>query len=94
MYSWLKHLTNSLQEIKVGISKEDLIGGVIYGQSIGPLQLGGDNGADVAPVHANPADICCVTPVGPVQPSGSRDDEIENFGFALLQLKVLSVCVC
>lgn len=102
----------------MGISKEDLIGGVIYGQSIGPLQLGCDNGADIAPVHANPPDIRCVTPVGPVQPSGLRDDRKkkegggvyyvllikkntflfwkteENIGFALLQLKALSVCVC
>lgn len=60
---------NSLQEVKVGIGKEDLVGGVVDGQSIGPLQLGCDNGANVASVHADSADICRVTPVGPVQPS-------------------------
>lgn len=69
---------NSLQKVKVGISKEDLVGGVVYGQSIGPLQLGFDNGADIASVHANSADICCVTPVGPVQPSGKKEDRKEE----------------
>ncbi len=63
---------NSLQKVKVGISKEDLIGGVVHGQSAGPFQLGFDNGTDIASIHANSADICCVTPVGPVQPSGKK----------------------
>lgn len=50
----------------MGISKEDLVGGVVYGQSIGPLQLGGDDGTDISAVHASSADIRCVTPVRPV----------------------------
>lgn len=63
---------NSLQKVKVGISKEDLVGGVVYGQSMRLQQLGCDDGTDIASVHASSADICCVTPVGPVQPSGIK----------------------
>lgn len=33
----LSESLNSLQKVKVGIRKEDLVVGVIYGQSIGPL---------------------------------------------------------
>lgn len=66
----MSQFPNSLQKVKVGISKKDLVGGVVYGQSIGPLQLGCDNGTDIASIHANSTDICCVTPVSPVQPSG------------------------
>lgn len=61
---------NSLQEVKVGISKEDLVSGVVYGESIGPHQLGFDNSTDISSVHANSADVRFVSPVGPVQPSG------------------------
>jgi len=63
---------NSLQKVKVRISKEDLVGGVVYGESTGPLQLGGYDGTGVASIHADSADIRRVTPVGPVKPSGKK----------------------
>lgn len=56
----------------MGISKEDLVVGVVNGQRMGPLQLGCDDGADIASIHAGSADVRRVTPVGPVQPSGKR----------------------
>lgn len=56
----------------MGISKEDLVVGVVNGQRVGPLQLGCDDGADIGPIHAGSADVRRVTPVGPVQPSGKR----------------------
>lgn len=69
---------DSLQKVKVGIGKKDLVGGVVYSQSIGPLQLGCDNGTDIASIHANSADICHVTPVGPVQPSRRKKKKQEG----------------
>lgn len=70
----VSELRHSLQKVQVGISEEDLVGGVIDGQSVGPLQLGCDDGTDVASIHADSADVCCVTPVSPVQPSGKKGE--------------------
>lgn len=58
---------HSIQKVEGGIRNEDLVGGVVCSQ---PLQLGFDDGNDIASVHANSANTCCVTPVSPVQPSG------------------------
>lgn len=54
------------------ISKEDFVGGVVDGQSVGPLQFGRDDGADVPAIHANSTDIRFVAPVCPVQPSEKK----------------------
>lgn len=47
----------SLQVAEVGIGEEDLVGGVVYGQSSGPVHLRCDDGAGVASVHANPSNV-------------------------------------
>lgn len=59
----------------MGIGKEDLVVGIVYGQRVGPLQLGCDDGTGIGSIHANPANIGRVTPVGPVEPSGKRGQE-------------------
>lgn len=65
-------VSNSLQVAEVGIGEEDLVVGVVYGQGSGPVQLGCDDGAGVPSVHASPADVRHVSPVGPVQPAGKQ----------------------
>lgn len=77
VYGRVTESLNSLQKAEVGISKEDVVGGVVDGQSTGPLQLARYEGADIVSVHANSADICCVTPVGPVKPSGGEGKKKE-----------------
>lgn len=61
---------DSLQEVEVGISKEDLIGGIVNSQGVWPLKLGCNDGTDIGSIHANPADVCIITPVSPVEPAG------------------------
>lgn len=68
--SFQEILSNSLQEVQVGVCEEYLVGGVVYGQGVGPLQLGGDDGTGAGAIHANSANVGLVTPVCPVQPTG------------------------
>lgn len=58
----------------MGVGEEDLIGGVVDGQRIGPLQFGGDDGRGIGAVHANSANVRSVPPVCPVQPSNKAKE--------------------
>lgn len=69
---WICTVSNSLQVAEVSIGKEDPVVAVVYGQGSGPVHLGSDDSAGVSSVHASPANVRHVTPMGPVQPAGKQ----------------------
>lgn len=60
------------------ISKKDLVGCVVNGQSVGPLQLGCDDGTDIVSIHASSANVSISAPVSPVQPSWEKKQQEEE----------------
>lgn len=62
----------------MGISKEDLVGGVVNGQSAGPLQLCCDDGTNICSIHANSSNIGLISPVSPVEPSEEQGVQTEK----------------
>lgn len=53
----------------MGIRPVELVVGVVNGDPIGPLDLGGDDGRFVGAIHSNTADEGFVAPVCPVDKS-------------------------
>lgn len=78
----------------MGVGEEDLVGGVVNGQCVGPLQFGGDDGRGVGAIHTDPANVGSVAPVCPVQPTtgdeGRGDDRMNVFRGELVVCHVFS----
>lgn len=58
-----------LNVAKMGVRPVELVVGVVNGDPIGPLDLGGDDRCFVGAVHPDTADKGFVTPVRPVNKS-------------------------
>lgn len=57
-----------VDEIQFGISEIHSLSGRVQGQTVRPVDLGGDDGGALCPVHADPLDARILSPVGPEQP--------------------------
>ena len=59
-----------VDEVQLGVCEVDPLGGDVEGEAVGPVDLGGDDGAAPRAVHADPLDARVLAPVRPEQPTG------------------------
>ena len=65
-------VVTEVNEVELGVREVDPLGGDVKGQTVGPVDLGGDDGLPAGPVHADPLNPGVLPPVGPEQPLGVR----------------------
>ena len=65
-------VVTEVNEVQLGVGKVDSLGGDVQGQTVGPVDLGGDDGLSAGAVHADPLNPGILSPVCPEQPLGVR----------------------
>ena len=56
-----------VDKVKLGVCEVDPLGGDVQRKTIGPVDLGGDDGLPAGPVHTDPLDPGILSPVQFVQ---------------------------
>ena len=59
-----------VDEVQLGVGEVDALRWDVQREAVGPIDLGGDDGAALRAVHADPLDAWVLAPVGPEQPPG------------------------
>ena len=65
-------VVTEVNEVQLGVGKVDSLGWDIEGQTVGPVNLGGDDRLPPGPVHADPLNPGVLPPVSPEEPPGPR----------------------
>merc|ERR1712015_105165 len=65
-------VVTEVNEIQLGVSEVDSLGGDVESQTIGPVDLRGDDGLPAGAVHADPHNPGVLAPVSPEEPPGPR----------------------
>ena len=60
-----------VDKVKLGVCEVDPLGGDVQRKTIGPVDLGGDDGLPLGAVHPDPLNSWVLPPVRPEQPPGA-----------------------